>query len=328
MIKAEDNIALKSTKGINDTATSALSKANSAKDIADNTNQYFWHTSTGSDTGAHITEKTQEAFLADPANGGGNLLARSNGIAVRDGLTELASFGADATQIGASGATHGVFSSDFINFVTEDDDPILVAGKLPRGAYGLYLGTDSPLHGGVTLDTHPDADAGFCQCSLTARSEPNTQTETNDAALALEAYLLPDGIKYHYLIINASSHGWNGIQASTNITVNSDERLKKDFVDAEKVSDLIMHIKPIIYSWKDERTGQRHLGFKAQDVKEALTAVADDADDYALVSEGKDGYLNLSYSELIPLIVDKLQKQQETIDTLEKRLEALERTIK
>ena len=95
MIKAEDNIALKSTKGINDTATSALSKANSAKDIADNTNQYFWHTSTGSDTGAHITEKTQEAFLADPANGGGNLLARSNGIAVRDGLTELASFGAD-----------------------------------------------------------------------------------------------------------------------------------------------------------------------------------------------------------------------------------------
>ena len=88
MIKAEDNIALKSTKSVNDTATDA-------KAIADNTNQYFWYTSSGSDTGAHITEKTQEAFLADPANGGGNLLARSNGIAVRDGLTELASFGAD-----------------------------------------------------------------------------------------------------------------------------------------------------------------------------------------------------------------------------------------
>lgn len=310
MIKAEDNITLTSTKSIHD--------------IASNTDQYFWHTSTGTDTGAHITEKTQEAFLADPANGGGNLLARSNGIAVRDGLTELASFGADATQIGASGATHGVFSSNFINFVTENDDPILVAGKLPNNQYGLYLGTDSPSHTGVTLNTFPDD--GSSRCNLTARSEPNTQYGYNDASLSLEAYLLPSGEKYHYLIISASATGWNGIQASTNITVNSDERLKKDFEDAEKVSDLIMHIKPIIYSWKDERTGQRHLGFKAQDVKEALTAVADDADDYALVSEGKDGYLNLSYSELIPLIVDKLQKQQKTIDTLEKRIEALERT--
>lgn len=71
------------------------------KKIADNTNQYFWHTEEGTDTGAHITEIPQEEFLADPENGGGNLLARSNGIAVRDGLTELARFSASETQIGA-----------------------------------------------------------------------------------------------------------------------------------------------------------------------------------------------------------------------------------
>ena len=71
------------------------------KKIADNTNQYFWHTEEGTDTGAHITEIPQEDFLADPENGGGNLLARSNGIAVRDGLTELARFSASETQIGA-----------------------------------------------------------------------------------------------------------------------------------------------------------------------------------------------------------------------------------
>ena len=61
-----------------------------AKQIAGNTNQYFWHTETGTDTGAHITEVTQEEFLQDPTNGGGNLLARSNGIALRNGLIELA----------------------------------------------------------------------------------------------------------------------------------------------------------------------------------------------------------------------------------------------
>ena len=103
MIKAEDNIALKSTKSVNDTATEAKSTADNAKAIEDNTNQYFWDTS---DTGAHITEKTQEAFLADPTNGGGNLLAMSNGIAVRDGLTELASFGADGMIVGKTDEKH------------------------------------------------------------------------------------------------------------------------------------------------------------------------------------------------------------------------------
>ena len=68
--------------------------------IAGNTAQYFWHTETGTDAGVHITEIPQDDFLADPENGGGNLLARSNGIAVRDGLAELAQFSANGVRIG------------------------------------------------------------------------------------------------------------------------------------------------------------------------------------------------------------------------------------
>lgn len=80
-------------------ATKANTVATSAKKIADNTNQYFWMVSEGDDTGAHITEVTQEEFLADPDNGGGNLLARSNGIAIRDGLTELATFSSGGLDV-------------------------------------------------------------------------------------------------------------------------------------------------------------------------------------------------------------------------------------
>lgn len=75
--------------------------AETARQIAANTDQYFWHTTTGTDTGAHITEIPKEDFLEDPDNGGGNLLARSNGIAIRDGLKELATFGADEARIRA-----------------------------------------------------------------------------------------------------------------------------------------------------------------------------------------------------------------------------------
>lgn len=76
------------------------------KDIATNTHQYFWFTEEGTDTGAHITEIPQEEFLADPDHGGGNLLANSNGVAVRDGREELSVFSAEGVRIGRASEGH------------------------------------------------------------------------------------------------------------------------------------------------------------------------------------------------------------------------------
>ena len=112
------NKALGETKTITKVVKTVQKLAERTAKIAGNTNQYFWHTESGTDTGAHITEIPQEDFLADPDNGGGNLLARSNGVAVRDGLTELAQFtsngvsfndstGAEVANFGAGGSTLG-----------------------------------------------------------------------------------------------------------------------------------------------------------------------------------------------------------------------------
>lgn len=86
------------------TADDAQETASAAKEIADNTVQHFWFVGEGTDTGVHITEVPQSSFVDNPS--GGNLLARSNGIAVRDGLTELARFGAASAQIGQDGQSH------------------------------------------------------------------------------------------------------------------------------------------------------------------------------------------------------------------------------
>lgn len=83
----------------NSALTTAWINANSARQIAEDTNQYFWHTESGTDTGTHVTEKTQDDFLADPTNGGGNLLMRSNGIAIRNGLTELTEVDGDGLTV-------------------------------------------------------------------------------------------------------------------------------------------------------------------------------------------------------------------------------------
>ena len=62
-------------------------QAGDAITIANDTQQYFWHTETGTDTGAHITQVPKDTFLQNPS--GSNLLARSDGIAFRQGLNEL-----------------------------------------------------------------------------------------------------------------------------------------------------------------------------------------------------------------------------------------------
>ena len=95
----DDSTAITINKQTNRYVKTVEAKVDTVSKIAGDTDQYFWHTETGTDTGAHITEIPRERFLADPDNGGGNLLARSNGIVVRDGLTELATFGANGTTI-------------------------------------------------------------------------------------------------------------------------------------------------------------------------------------------------------------------------------------
>lgn len=104
--KAAAETAKAEAEEASDTADYAQRRATSALKIAGDTAQHFWVTEEGSDTGAHITEVTQEEFEADPTTAGGNLLARSNGIAVRDGMDELAVFSADGIRIGKSSGAH------------------------------------------------------------------------------------------------------------------------------------------------------------------------------------------------------------------------------
>lgn len=143
-------------------ARDAKTVGNEAKQIAGNTNQYFWHTETGSDTGAHITEKTREEFLADPQNGGGNTIMRSNGMAVRDGLTEIASFGGSGSQIGKTGESH--LGMDYHSMQLVDDNgktyfhvsdlksKHVASDEFGEGYY--YIHTDTFIGDGKTKSFH------------------------------------------------------------------------------------------------------------------------------------------------------------------------------
>ena len=91
------------------------------------TAQYFWHNTTdsgaGEGAGAHITQIPQEDFVADPANGGGNTLITTNGMAVRDGLEELAVFSGSEVRVGRIDDAKTVIQDGTVMLLTPDGVP-------------------------------------------------------------------------------------------------------------------------------------------------------------------------------------------------------------
>jgi hypothetical protein len=151
-------------------------EARNSRQLANNTNQYFWHTQSGSDTGAHITEIPREDFLADPANGGGNLLARSNGVAIRDGLTEIAQFtGREVAFYDGEGTAAenmvATFGSNGSTLGKTDDN------HLEMNGLGL-TGVDS--NGDVTFDIQFANIAGVAE--VTERSKTLTNSNTDKSS--------------------------------------------------------------------------------------------------------------------------------------------------
>lgn len=134
--------AKRSAKEAYDMAVTAL------ENIGGDTDQYFWHTETGTDTGSHITQIPQEQFIANPS--GGNTLIRSNGVALRDGMAELAKFSANGIQIGEDTTARTILDQDELAMYTAGDTPAFYinnAGNYSTPWYYDYT---------ITLDRHSD----------------------------------------------------------------------------------------------------------------------------------------------------------------------------
>lgn len=119
--------------------------AQQAIQIAGDTAQHFWFTSTGADTGAHITEVTQDEWEQDPTAGGGNLLARTNGIALRNGLIELATLQQSGMDINTFDSQGNLISIAHLGYGSGTDSgggtsdaPYYTFGTRAAGSVGNY----------------------------------------------------------------------------------------------------------------------------------------------------------------------------------------------
>ena len=107
----------------------------------------------------------------------------------------------------------------------------------------------------------------------------------------------------------------SGTSVSFNTT--SDERLKKNIVDASPQLDIIKSIKVREFDWK--RNDHHELGLIAQEIEDTIPNVVQEGGD----DETKHPF-GVDYGKLTPYLIKAMQEQQTIIEDLKSRIETLE----
>lgn len=110
-----------------------------------------------------------------------------------------------------------------------------------------------------------------------------------------------------------------GDVTSNGVILTSDLTKKKDVsYDISMYDKLFDTLKPISYLFTDGSSGRRHLGLGAQDVEDALSNVNISTQEFASLVKFESGEYALRYIELIPLLIDQVQRLKLRVRNLEK----------
>ena len=104
---------------------------------------------------------------------------------------------------------------------------------------------------------------------------------------------------------------------------NSDLRYKKNLATIPNAVDKVIRLRGVSFDWRQEEFPElnfnkgRTLGFIAQEIKEVLPEV---------VSQDSKGYYSVAYSNVVPVLVEAIKEQQNTIAQLQAQVTELAQT--
>jgi hypothetical protein len=132
-------------------------------------------------------------------------------------------------------------------------------------------------------------------------------------------------------LLGNSSHRWQEVWAVDGGINTSDARDKKNIRDLSYGLKEIMQLRPVKFNWKDEHNTDDKLGLIAQDLQKVLPEVVKGYE-YKRDSSGKRERvpvtrLGVMYADIIPVIIKGMQQQQEVIEELNKKIEALTQLV-
>jgi len=222
----------------------------------------------------------------------------------------LAIYGSGALVIGNSTTSNLVF----------DNSEIMARNNGISST--LYLQADSGL----------DLDIGSSDglVNIGGTSGFNMSIDANDIqvrsnGVVTDLFLNYDGGNVH-VGSSATTTAATGLKVYGQIFVDgsvihtSDKRLKKDIENLSYGLAEVMVLEPKAYKWKNHKQEDKSFGLIAQEVQKIMPELV-------TVSNDEEQTLGLSYTELVPVLVNAIQEQQAIIDEQNRKIEKLIKMI-
>lgn len=171
-------------------------------------------------------------------------------------------------------------------------------------------------------------------------------SQGNTACYGVRGEAAGNGGGTNYAVYGAASGNgvkyagyFSGNVYATGTITSSDRKLKQDIRPITGSTELIMALKPSIYSFRKnaelENMGLpagNHYGLIAQEVESVIPDIVSD-NIQPPKTDRKTGeiildevhFKGINYTELIPVLISAMQEQQKLVNTLQQRIEYLER---
>lgn len=181
----------------------------------------------------------------------------------------------------------------------------------------------------------PDGSAYDTICTDANALVPGWRVRTADGAWVGASYAQDPGFRIYYCNASRLGGNTNGTDAiytfgasgtfhAKSVSQTSDER-EKNIISGitEKYESLFMRLRPVLFNWKTGTDGI-HMGFGAQTTLDLAEKCGIRENELAAVHKSKtEEPWSMSYTEIVPLAVQMVQKAITSIDSTRKEVSAL-----
>lgn len=116
--------------------------------------------------------------------------------------------------------------------------------------------------------------------------------------------------------LTVQSINCSGVATALDFNSTSDVNLKKDVKVIDNPVEKVSQLNGVSFNWTD--TGQSSAGVIAQDVEKVMPEI---------IRNNPTGYKSLNYNGLIGLLIEAVKEQNETIKSLEQKINTLEERL-
>lgn len=253
------------------------------------------------------------------------IVNRAGGLRFQTALNQNGTFD-EVFRMGVSGSnTYSFFQSTMgigrfptrtLDVQEDNEDMIARFTQTTEGAVSIELVRQS----GTVNTTNRDwqimnDDTGiFTIGDATNGTNYNTQLRLSPTVFSVDADCRP--LQDNTFDLGSSTLRWDDIYATNPVINTSDRREKKDINSLEYGLETLQQLQPVSYYWRDGDPDKK-LGLIAQDVYEVIPEVVN-------VPESEEGLYGITYTELIPVLIQSIKELSAEVNRQKEKIEILE----